>query len=116
LTGIGESARGEARCGIADAGSPYKKYPRLSTVADSEQGDDNFLTCDTAGCFHRSRYVALLILASHTEDLTLLPLSPGETSPWFQVNRMLSWPQSLPEVFQDCKIFPSLFENFLKVL
>ena len=30
-------------------------------MADSEQGNDNFLSCDIAGWFRRSRYVALLI-------------------------------------------------------
>ena len=116
MTGICESARSEAQRGIADAGSPYKKYPGLSTVADSEQGDDNFLTCDIAGWFHRSRYVALLILASHREDLTLLPLSPGETGPRFQVNRMLSWSAGSLSRLQNFSFsFGKLFKNPLNI-
>lgn len=74
---ICEIVRGEAQCGITDGGSAYKKYPRLSTVADSEQGDVIFLTCDIAGWFHRSQYIVLLCLASHTDQSTFQPPSPG---------------------------------------
>jgi hypothetical protein len=37
-------------------------------VVDSEQRDDNFLTCDITGCFHRSQYVALLVDTSSCES------------------------------------------------
>ena len=33
----------------------------VSQLADSEQGDDNLLSCDVAGWLIRSRYVALLM-------------------------------------------------------
>jgi hypothetical protein len=71
-----ENIRGEAQCGITSVGSAYRKCPRQYTVAESEQGKDNFLSSDIAGWLIRSRYVALLMataygycrLASHTEE------------------------------------------------
>ena len=43
---------GEAQCGNIGVDCAYRKSPRQATLADWEQGDDDFLTCDIAGWFH----------------------------------------------------------------